>query len=93
MFDAVQDKPVLPAEYDVAVFAHKLHYQPFFTQIPHLIQVFDLKFNDPLQSRLGDFQDPSGSDMLSQKHAEVGGSQGAWLVFLCKIDQGKARAC
>ena len=46
----VDDGAVLLAENDVAVLSHDLHDQLFpAKEIPHLIQVFQLKFDDALQ--------------------------------------------
>ena len=52
MLDAVQDSSVLFAEDDIAVLAHKLHDQPLAAQIPQIVQMLDLKFDDPLKPRL-----------------------------------------
>ena len=46
--------------------AHQFDDQPFFSQITKFIQMFDLKTEDTLQTRLGDVRDPSVGDELSQ---------------------------
>ncbi len=55
--------------------------------------MLDLKVDHTLQPRLPDAQDLSAADVLSEQHTEVRGRQGRGLIFLGKIDQGKACAC
>ena len=87
MLDAVDDPALIIAEYDIAVLAHNLDYQLLLAQISQLIQMLDIKDDDALQFGLGDAGNPSISDILSKKHAEVGGRHWAWLVLVCQIYQ------
>ena len=72
--------------------AHQLNDEAFLSQISQLIEVLDLKLDDTLKSRLGYFDDASGSDMLSQQHTEVRCGQRTWLVGLSEVYQGQACA-
>ena len=65
MLDAVQDHVVFIAEDDIAVLSHELHDQIFPPQIPHFIQMLDLKPHDPLKARLGHGKDPPVGDVLA----------------------------
>ena len=84
--------PVLIDEDDVAVLAHQLNDEALPPQISQLIEMFDLKLDDTLKSRLGYFDDAPGSNVLSQQHTEVRCGQRAWLVGLGEVYQGQACA-
>ena len=87
MLDAVDDSALIIAEDDVAVLAHNLDHQLLLAQIAQFIQMLDIKDDDTLQLGLGDAGDPSISDMLAKKHAEVGGCHGTRLILVCQIYQ------
>ena len=74
MLDAVQDHVLVVTEDDVAVLSHKLHDQLLALQVTQLIQMFDVKFQDPLQTRLADGHDPSVLQVLAKQHTEAGGA-------------------
>ena len=90
MFYAVQDGPIFFAEDNVAVLPHQFHNQTFPAHIAHLVQMFDGKFNDPFQAGLLHLDNPPGTDVLAQKHTEIGCGQGAWLIAAGKIGQREA---
>ena len=65
MLDAVKDHVILIAEDDIAVFSHELDHDELSSEVAHLIKMFHLDPDDPLQPRLGDRDDPAIGDMLS----------------------------
>ena len=84
VLDAVDDYVVFIAENDVAVFAHQLHDELLGAQVPHFIQMLDLKIQNPLHAGLGDGENPAVLDMFAQEHTEVGSSHGAGFIFSCE---------
>ena len=91
-FDAVDDGLILFTENNITVLTHNLHNQLFSAQIPHLIQMFQFKLNNPFQPGLADTHNPCAPDMLAQQHAEIRGSHRAGLILIRKINQRQACA-
>ena len=85
MLDAVEDPVVFITENNVAVLSHELYHKVFPTQISQLVQMFDLKADDPLKARLSYRQYPAICNMLSQKHTEVRRCHRAWFIIIGKI--------
>ena len=81
MLDAVDDFIMVITEDQVAVLPHDLYDQVLFTKISQLIQVFDFKIQDPLQTWLGQACDPAVSDMLS-KNKIIGMTENEIINFL-----------
>ena len=93
MLDTVDDFLILITENDVAVFAHDLYDQLFLPEIAKFIQMFNLESDDAFQTRLRDPGDPPVTDVLAEKHAEIGGSHGTGLIDICQVDQRKRSTC
>ena len=72
--------------------AHQLHHQRFPAEVPQLIEVLQLKIDDSLHVRLVYGKDAGIGNVLAEQHAEIGGSQGAWLVPVRQVYQGKGCA-
>ena len=69
--------------------SHQLQDQVLLLQVSHLVIVFDLKMDDPLQGRLPDTQDFTASDVLAQEHAEVRRFHRTEFVLIREIDERK----
>ena len=72
MLDAVDDLFVFVKKDQIAVFSHQLYDERVTAQVSHLIEMFDFKTKDPLQTRLCDRDDPAVLQVLAQKHTESG---------------------
>ena len=93
MFDTVNDHAVGVTENNVAVFSHQLYDQCFLAQIPHFIEVFDIKMNDTLHMGLINFYDPSVCDMFAQQHTKIWCGQGTWFVRFSQIHKRQGSIC
>ena len=90
VLNAVDDHSLAGTENNIAVLSHQLHNQPFPAEISHLVQMLDFKLHRPLQTWLGDGNNFSVSNVLSQQHTEIRRSQRAVFVFVCQVSQRKA---
>ena len=89
VLDAVEDCTVLLGENQVAVLAHQLHDQGLAAEIPHFIQMLDMKMENSLERGLGDRDDAPAAQVLSKQHAKARCGHGCRFIFLCQIDQGQ----
>ena len=53
---AVDDRIVVIAEDDIAVFAHDLDDQAFFLKIAHIVKMLEIKIDDALKPWLRDIR-------------------------------------
>ena len=67
--------------------AHQLDDQRMTAQIPHLVEMFHFKAQDPLKTGLCDAQDPAVLQMLAKEHAECGRLQGSLSGLGSEIGQ------
>ena len=87
MLDAVNDCHIRLTENDIAVFAHQFHNKYFLTDIPHLIEMFNMKMQDTFQSGLGNGKNFAAVDMFAQQHAEVRRYSRIGRRIICQINQ------
>ena len=71
MTDRIQNDLMLIYKNQIGVLSHQLQNQVFFPKIPEFVIMFNFKTHNPLQGRLCDRQNMTGSNMLPEKHAEV----------------------
>ena len=65
MFDTVDDRHIRLTENDIAVFAHQFYNEYFLTDIPHFVEMFNMKMQDTFQSGLGDGENLTAIDMFA----------------------------
>ncbi len=82
MLDAVNNHPFFIRKNQVAVLAHNLDGQRLFSHIPKVIEMFDLKMDDPFHIRLPDLYNPPVCDMLSQQHTKIRRGHRAGLICI-----------
>ena len=87
MFDTVDNGHIRLAENNIAVFAHQFYNEYLFTDIPHFVEMFNMKMQDTFQSGLGNGKNLAAVDVFAQQHAEVRRYSRIGRRIICQINQ------